>query len=117
MPQVLVGESRPGRPPGSASSGASPCPPRTTPPATSSPGTSLWRRKDDPGEPIRLLEVDAAALSSVHIEPFLFGGAGGIPYPMLIAAVTPSDLERLRASLVGTEWDLSKAERHLRPAA
>ncbi len=73
--------------------------------------------EDAPGEPIKLLEVDNASLSTEQLEPFLFGPSKGVPYQVLIAAVTPSDLERLRASLPGTDWDLSRATHFVRPAA
>lgn len=83
--------------------------------------TEIYRvlsdREGERDEPIKLLEVDAAGLSADQLEPFLFGPSKDVPYPMLIASVTPNDLRRLRASLVGTEWDLTRAERHVRPAA
>jgi hypothetical protein len=75
---------------------------------------------DDEGsqeEPIRLLEVNAATVATGSIEPFAFSPTREIPFKTVIAEVTPEELEWLRSNpgALPKGWDLSRAERFVRP--
>jgi len=73
---------------------------------------------EDSQEPIRLLEVNAATIPTASLEPFAFSPTPEIPFMTVIAEVTPEELELLRAEpeALPKGWDLSRAERFIRPA-
>lgn len=68
-------------------------------------------------EPIRLLEVNAATVPTGSVEPFAFSPAGDIPFRTVIAEITPEELDWLRSKpeALPEGWDLSRAERFVRP--
>jgi hypothetical protein len=68
-------------------------------------------------EPIRLLEVNAATVSTGSVEPFAFSPTQEIPFRTVIAEITPEELESLRIhpEALPEGWNLSRAERFVRP--
>jgi len=68
-------------------------------------------------EPIRLLEVNAATISTGSVEPFAFSPTEEIPFRTVNAEVTPEELESLRRhpETLPEGWNLSRAERFVRP--
>lgn len=75
---------------------------------------------DDEGSqdgPIRLLEVNAATVPTGSVEPFGFSPTAEIPFKTVIAEVTPEEFESLRSKpeALPRGWDLSRAERFIRP--
>ncbi len=74
--------------------------------------------EDDPNEPIKLLEVNAATLSTGSVEPFGFTPTQSIPFRTVIAEVTPEEFERIRKNEIGLPegWSLSETVFE-RPAA
>jgi len=75
--------------------------------------------EDAPEEPIKLLEVNVATVSTGAFEAFGFAPTQDVPYPTLIAEVTPDELEQLRAApgAIPAEWALSCARQYDREAA
>lgn len=76
-------------------------------------------REQDPDEPIKLLEVNAATPPSGSVEIFTFSPSAGVPYGVQIAEITPEELERFRINPDGLPkgWDLSRASVFSRPDA
>lgn len=68
---------------------------------------------DDPPDLIRLLEVSTDTISTGTLESYGFGPTKEVPFPLLIAVVTPTELEDLRAQGFPDGWDLRCAERYL----
>jgi hypothetical protein len=68
-------------------------------------------------EPIRLLEVNAATVSTGSVEPFTFSPTQEIPFRTVIAEITPEELESLQMNpeALPEGWNLSRAERFVRP--
>lgn len=68
-------------------------------------------------EPIRLLEVNAATVSTGSVEAFTFSPTREIPFRTVIAEITPEELETLRLNpeTLPEDWNLSRAERFIRP--
>ena len=68
-------------------------------------------------EPIRLLEVNAATVPTGSVEPFTFSPTEEIPFRTVLAEITPEELELLRSNpeVLPRGWDLSRAERFVRP--
>ncbi len=74
--------------------------------------------ESDPKEPIKLIEVNAETVSTGGLEAFGFAPTKDVPYPTLIAEVTPDELAELRrARRVPAGWDLERAMHFVRPAA
>jgi hypothetical protein len=72
----------------------------------------------DPAEPIKLIEVNAHPVSTGSLEAFGFAATKDVPYPTLIAEVTPDELDELRRSRrLSAGWDIERAECFSRPAA
>lgn len=69
------------------------------------------------GEPIKLLEVNAATFATGSIEPFSFAPSDDVPYRTVIAEITPEELERVRRKEIALPpgWSLEKAEAKQRP--
>jgi len=61
--------------------------------------------EDDPNEPIKLLEVNAATLSTGSVEPFGFTPTQSVPFRTVIAEVTPEEFERIRKNEIGLPQD------------
>jgi hypothetical protein len=68
-------------------------------------------------EPIRLLEVNAATVSTGSVEPFAFSPTEEVPFRTVIAEITPEELQTLRSNpeALPKGWSLSSAERFVRP--
>lgn len=65
--------------------------------------------EDDPDVPIRLLEVDRDTFSDDSLEPFHFRATKDVPFPTVIAVITPKKLEELK-STPHSGWDLAGAK-------
>lgn len=50
---------------------------------------------DEREQELRLVEVNAAALPTGQVEPFVFAAGEAVPLPMMIADVTPVEWEAL----------------------
>ncbi|MDQ2687248.1 MAG: hypothetical protein M3Y28_05210 [Armatimonadota bacterium] len=68
-------------------------------------------------EPIKLLEINQATMETGRIDTFPFGPAGDIPYPTVIAQITPEEMQRVRdgSIVLPKGWDLSRAQQFHRP--
>jgi len=77
----------------------------------------LMDDEDSQEEPIRLLEVNAATVATGSVEPFTFSPTAEIPFKTVIAEVTPEEIESFRSKpgALPKGWDLSRAERFVRP--
>jgi hypothetical protein len=73
--------------------------------------------EDAAGEPIKLLEVNAATDETGRVVPFGFGPAGDITYPSVVAEVTPSEMDAIRQGKIALPagWSLENARELLRP--
>lgn len=69
------------------------------------------------GEPIKLLEINDATISTGSIEPFVFAATHEIPFTTVIAEITPDELAMLRDDprAFPAGWNLSRALRFQRP--
>lgn len=84
------------------------------------PGMVEIYRLDDPDDaeaPIRLLEVNVHAVPMGKIMGFGFAASAEVPYTTVVAEVTPSELDELRARGLPAGWDLSAARVIRRSAA
>jgi hypothetical protein len=75
--------------------------------------------EDSPDEPIKLLEVNAATVATGSVEPFGFAPTREVPFPVVIAEITPAELESFRAhpEALPRGWDLETALVIRRPRA
>jgi hypothetical protein len=75
--------------------------------------------EDEPGEPIKLLEVNAATVATGSVEPFAFAPSASIPFPTTIAEVTPEEFERIKRNELQLPlgWSLAKSQLFERPRA
>jgi len=75
--------------------------------------------EDAAGEPIKLLEVNAASVETGRVVPFAFGSAGDITYPSVVAEVTPAEMDAIRQRKIALPagWSLETAREFLRPRA
>jgi hypothetical protein len=75
--------------------------------------------EDAPNEPIKLLEVNAATMATGSIEPFAFSASESVPFPTVIAEITPEEYERIqRAELtLPNGWSLANKQLFVRPKA
>jgi hypothetical protein len=73
--------------------------------------------EDEEDDPINLLEVDAQAVETGHVDAFRFNPAGDITYPSVVALITPYELEQIKHSALDLPagWSLEKAKRIVRP--
>ena len=78
----------------------------------------LSSHEDDPAEPIKLVEVNRGTIATGRFEAFGFAPTKDVPFPTLIAEVTPEELAELvlRGDLP-KGWNLEHAREYLRPAA
>lgn len=67
---------------------------------------------DDAQEPIALLEVNAATFPSGSITPFAFAPNGDVSLPVLVAEVTPAELEAAKAGRLPLPngWSIESAK-------
>jgi hypothetical protein len=79
----------------------------------------LGDREDEPGEPIKLLEVNAATVATGSVEPFAFAPSASVPFPTVLAEVTPEEFERIQRNEIELPrgWSLARIERFERPRA
>lgn len=75
--------------------------------------------EDAPGEPIKLLEVNAATVATGSVEAFAFGASKSTPYPTVIAEVTPEEYARIERNEIALPkgWSLTRTQLFARPAA
>jgi hypothetical protein len=74
--------------------------------------------EDAPEEPIKLLEVNTHTVSTGEFSAFGFAPTKDVPFPTVIAEVTPDELEALRRKgAIPEGWDLRTARTYDRPAA
>lgn len=78
----------------------------------------ISKNEDDPREPIKLIEVNDQTVSTGSFEAYGFAPTLDVPFPTLIAEVTPGELEELRRSgRIPEGWDVEHAIQYQRPAA
>ncbi|MEY4544394.1 MAG: hypothetical protein RL685_589 [Pseudomonadota bacterium] len=72
----------------------------------------LSANEASPDEPIKLLEVNAATVASGSVEVFGFAPSKSTPFSVMIAEVTPEELEQLKANPLAMPqgWSLTRAE-------
>jgi len=70
-----------------------------------------------PDEPIKLLEVNAATVATGSVEPYAFAPSKSVPFPTVIAEVTPEEYERLERGEIKLPpgWSLVRVQRFVRP--
>ncbi len=75
--------------------------------------------EDAPDEPIKLLEVNAATVATGSVEPYAFAASASVPFPTVIAEVTPEEYERIRRNEIKLPagWSLTKTQLFERPQA
>ncbi|MBI4704864.1 MAG: hypothetical protein HY744_27485 [Deltaproteobacteria bacterium] len=71
------------------------------------------------GEPIKLLEVNAASITTGSVDSFAFAPTADVPFPTVIVELSPEEFEavRRRPEMLPGGWSLDCAERFLRPTA
>jgi hypothetical protein len=72
----------------------------------------LSANETSPEEPIKLLEVNAATVATGSVEVFGFAPSKSTPFSVMIAEVTPEELEQLKANPLAMPqgWSLAQAE-------
>lgn len=77
----------------------------------------LAQHEDNLREPIKLLEVSEATLAAGRVVPFGFGSTEEVPYPCIIANVTPEEMAQiLEGTLPLPEgWDMSRSQHYAAP--
>lgn len=67
-------------------------------------------------EPIKLLEVNAATVATGEVTPFEFAPTQDVPFPTIIAEVTPAEFEAVQdgRSRLPRGWSLDHAQRFTR---
>jgi len=75
--------------------------------------------ENSPSEPIKLLEINAATVATGSVEPFAFAPTASVPFPTLIAEVTPEEFDRIQSDELRLPegWSLLGAEHYPRPQA
>jgi hypothetical protein len=75
--------------------------------------------EDAPNEPIKLLEVNAATVATGSVEAFAFAPSASVPFPTVIAEVTPEEYERIQRNEIKLPkgWSLTKMQLFERPQA
>jgi hypothetical protein len=68
------------------------------------------------GEPIKLLEVNEAAVETGRVQAFGFGPAGDIPFSSVVAQVTSREMQKIRSGEISLPrgWSLDTAEEFVR---
>lgn len=81
----------------------------------------VWRILSDdeasPTEPIKLIEVNVATVATGRVTPFAFGSTPDVPFPVVIAEVTPDELAAAKDDprLLPPGWHFENAIRLTRP--
>jgi hypothetical protein len=74
--------------------------------------------EDDPREPIKLVEINAAAISTGKFSAFGFAPTQDFAYPTIIAELTREGLDSLlEQGKIPPDWDLDSAVEYRRPVA
>jgi hypothetical protein len=75
--------------------------------------------EDAAGEPIKLLEVNAATVATGSVEPYAFAGSASVPFSTVIAEVTPEEFDRIRRNEIKLPkgWSLDRSQLFERPHA
>ena len=75
--------------------------------------------EDEPNEPIKLLEVNAATVATGSVEPYAFAPSESVPFPTVIAEITPEEYERVQRDEIKLPkgWSLAKTQLFERPRA
>jgi hypothetical protein len=82
----------------------------------------VWRIVGDsegsPTEPIKLIEVNHATVSTGSITPFAFAPTYDVPFPTVVAEVTPDEFEQARRDpkRLPIGWRLANARQFKRSA-
>jgi hypothetical protein len=82
--------------------------------------TEIWRIEGDneasATEPIKLLEVNAATVTTDSVMPFEFAPTQGVPYPTVIAEVTPEEFQLItnESKALPKGWSLRRARKFTR---
>jgi hypothetical protein len=65
---------------------------------------------DAAGEPIKLLEVNAATVATGSVEAYAFAGSASVPFSTVIAEVTPEEFDRIRRNEIQLPkgWSLDR---------
>ncbi len=73
--------------------------------------------EDAPDEPIKLLDVSEGTLSTGKVSPFGFGRTDEIPYPTVIAMITPEEMAQIRQDALPLPrgWSLKHSRRYSPP--
>lgn len=72
----------------------------------------------DPKEPIKLIEVNAQTVATGSFEAYGFAPTRDVPFPTLIAEVTPDEFAELRQSgKIPRGWDIAGAKQYFPSAA
>jgi hypothetical protein len=78
----------------------------------------IAENEDDPDEPIKLVEINAAAVSTGSFSAFGFAPTDDFAYRTIIAELTRDELEALRnKGAIPKGWNLDGAREYPRPAA
>jgi hypothetical protein len=75
--------------------------------------------ENEPDEPIKLLEVNAATIATGNVEAFGFPPTPAVPFATLIAEVTPEEYARIESREIRLPqgWSLTDAQQFPRPEA
>lgn len=74
--------------------------------------------EDDPDEPIKLVEINAAAVSTGSFSAFGFAPTEGFAYHTIIAELTRDELDALSSKgKIPPGWNLATARTYSRPIA
>jgi len=77
----------------------------------------LVAHDEAPGDPIKLLEVTTSTIETGELEAFGFAPTADVPFPTVIAQITPAELEHLRgANALPPEWNIDHVKPIKRPA-
>lgn len=79
----------------------------------------LVENEEEPGEPIKLLEINAATVATGSVEPYAFAPSESVLFATVIAEITPEELERIQRDEMKLPpgWSLASAQIFKRPQA
>ena len=77
----------------------------------------LAQHEDSPREPIKLLEVSEATLAAGRVVTFGFGPTEEVPYPCIIANVTPEEMTQILEGAIRLPegWEMSRSQHYPAP--